>query len=1081
MGETDGRKTSVSRVLVIGSGPIVIGQAAEFDYSGTQACLALKEEGIHVILANNNPATIMTDPEAADTVYTEPLTLEVLTRIIARERPDGLLAGVGGQTGLNLAVELQEEGVLDTFGVKLLGTPVDSIRRGEDREAFKQAMASIGEPVPEGKTVSTVEEAVGFAAAIGYPVIVRPAYTLGGFGGGTARNRAELEQVARQGLAASPIGQVLVEESILGWKEIEYEMMRDANDTCIAVCNMENLDPVGTHTGDSIVTAPSQTLTDRQYQQLRSVACKVVRALGVVGGCNIQFALHPDTGEYRIIEVNPRVSRSSALASKATGYPIARLAAKLSIGYRLDECLNPVTGHTFASFEPALDYVVVKIPRWPFDKFPGADRTLGTRMKATGEVMALGRNLETALYKAIRSLDTDRFTLLSPEGRNVSDRELEHRLARPDDRRLFLLAEAYRRGWKEEKIHRLTLIHPWFLRKIRDMVALEVRLSSSGWEKVKDAELKEAKEKGIADAALAGWFGVSESEIRQRWKEKGWSPSYKWVDTCAGEFVAETPYYYSSWQGRDEVAAPEPGRRYLVLGAGPIRIGQGIEFDYCSVHAAESLRKQGAVSVVVNNNPETVSTDYATADRLYFEPLTVEDVIHVAEKEAIDGVLVQYGGQTAVRLIQGLEEAGLKVLGTSADTIDQVEDRHRFYALLQELGIPHIPGKTARTLSEARHAAEELGYPLLLRPSYVIGGQGMQVVRSRVQLEETMARFAEILPEKAYPILLDRFVEGIEVEVDAVTDGKDLVIPTLVQHVERAGVHSGDSLSILSAPDLTEKQKETVVEYTGRIAGNLSHAGLLNIQFVLNEEEVYVLEVNPRASRTVPVISKVTGVPMVEWATRVQLGEPLSSFAPVGVMKPISRWAVKGPVFSASKLPRVDPALGPEMRSTGEILGMGDTLEEAVAKVLPSAVGGKLPASLRGTRLLLSVADASKQELGEWIPDLAGRGVRLAATEGTAAYLRKTWDVPVEIVGPENWEGWFHEDGPSLILNLPTCGGQENRNGFRLRQLALEWQVPCFTSMDTFRWWIRTTNVRNPEEWSVVPLGTIKEKEAVLG
>lgn len=1069
----------VNSVLVIGSGPIVIGQAAEFDYSGAQACLALKEEGIRVILANNNPATIMTDPEAADTVYTEPLTAASLIRIIERERPDGLLATVGGQTGLNLAVELQEQGVLEQYGVRLLGTPIDSIRRGEDRNAFKEAMESIEEPVPKGKTVSTVEEALRFAEAIGYPVIVRPAYTLGGYGGGAAENPEQLERTARQGLAASPIGQVLIEESILGWVELEYEMMRDANDTCIAVCNMENLDPVGTHTGDSIVTAPSQTLTDRQHQLLRSVACKVTRYLNVIGGCNIQFAFHPETGDYRIIEVNPRVSRSSALASKATGYPIARLAAKLSIGHRLDECLNPVTGHTFASFEPALDYVVVKLPRWPFDKFPAANRALGTQMKATGEVMALGRNLETALYKAIRSLDQDRFTLLLDPDRKLTKEELQQRLTHPDDRRLFALAEAFRRGWSVKELHQLTAIRPWFLKRIQGMVFLELELAASDWDGITDEKLREAKEKGIADAALAQWLHVSEADLRARWKRNGWAPAYKWVDTCAGEFVAETPYFYSSWQGRDEVAFPEGKRRVLVLGAGPIRIGQGIEFDYCSVHAAKALKKQGIESVVINNNPETVSTDYATADRLYFEPLTVEDVVQVAEKEQVEGVLVQYGGQTAVRLIQGLEEARMNVLGTSADITDQVEDRQRFYTLLQKTGIPHIPGETARSLEEALQVAESLGYPLLLRPSYVIGGQGMQVVRNRKQLEQTIYRFAATLPKKAYPILLDRFVEGIEVEVDAVTDGEDLVIPTLVQHVERAGVHSGDSLSILSAPDLTEDQKRTVTDYTRRITRALQHRGLLNIQFVLDGDRVYVLEVNPRASRTVPVISKVTGIPMVDWATRVQLGEQLASFAPVDGWEPPSRWAVKGPVFSSTKLPGAEPALGPEMRSTGEILGIGDTLEEAMAKVLPTAVNGTLPEPVPGTRLLLSVNDAAKKELGAWVPELVRRGVSLAATAGTATTLCEQWDVTVETVSPENWADWFRRGGPSLILNLPTRGGVAERNGFRLRQLALEWQVPCFTSLDTFRWWIRIAGVREAKDPSVLPLYTSATEEVL--
>ncbi|OYD08077.1 carbamoyl-phosphate synthase (glutamine-hydrolyzing) large subunit [Paludifilum halophilum] len=1066
----------IQSVLVIGSGPIVVGQAAEFDYAGTQACLALQEEGLRVILANNNPATIMTDSEAADVLYMEPLNVDVLTRIIRQERPDGLLATMGGQTGLNLAVELQERGVLESFGVRLLGTPIDTIRRGEDREAFKRMMEAIGEPVPRGDTVSSVDEALRWAASAGYPVVVRPAYTLGGFGGGVAEDETELKRIARQGLAASPIGQILVEQSILGWKEIEYEMMRDEVDTCIAVCNMENIDPVGVHTGDSIVTAPSQTLTDRQYQRLRSVACQVIRTLKVVGGCNIQFALHPETGEYKIIEVNPRVSRSSALASKATGYPIARLAAKLALGYRLDECLNPVTGHTFASFEPALDYVVVKIPRWPFDKFPEGDRRLGTRMKATGEVMALGRNLETALYKALRSLDMDRFTLLSPECREWTVDELKGYLRRPDDQRLFALGEAFRRGWTVEEVNGLTGISPYFLYQLHGMVRLEQSLAEYRWETVPRSLLRQAKERGMADAALARIYGIPETKVRSRWADLGWKPSYKWVDTCAGEFVAETPYYYSSWQGADEVDAATGEFPVLVLGSGPIRIGQGIEFDYCSVHAAKALRKGGASSVVVNNNPETVSTDYATADRLYFEPLTAEDVLHVAEKEKVKGALVQYGGQTAVGLTRALEEGGLAVLGTSADSIDRVEDRDRFYAMLKQLEIPHIPGETVATGEAGLQAAERLGYPILVRPSYVIGGQGMQVVREEEELVRVLHSF---LDRKGDPLLLDRFVEGLEVEVDAVTDGKDVVIPTLIQHIERAGIHSGDSCSILGAPDLTEEQRQKVLEYTERIARFLSHAGLLNIQFVLDGGQVYVLEVNPRASRTIPVVSKVVGVPMVEWATRVQLGEALASFAPAGLMPPVEKWAVKAPVFSSLKLPGVEPALGPEMRSTGEVLGLGDTPEEAAAKVLPWAVGGELPRLEKGTSLLLSVADPHKRELIEILPALVENGVRLAATPGTAQAIRETGAAPVETVSPSRWDEWFRENSSKAVLNLPARGGNPETDGFQLRQKTLEWQVPCFTSLDTFQWWIRAAACREPDSWTVAPLKTTVIKEAM--
>ncbi|MEW9031146.1 MAG: carbamoyl-phosphate synthase (glutamine-hydrolyzing) large subunit [Planifilum fimeticola] len=1068
-------------VLVIGSGPIVIGQAAEFDYSGTQACLALREEGIRVILVNNNPATIMTDEEVADVVYSEPLTVDVLTRIIERERPEGLLATMGGQTGLNLAVELKERGVLDAFSVRLLGTPVETIRRGEDREAFKRMMKAIGEPVPESATVSAVEEAVRFAEGIGYPVVVRPAYTLGGFGGGFAEDEASLREIARRGLAASPIRQVLVEKSILGWKEIEYEVMRDSADTCITVCNMENIDPVGVHTGDSMVVAPTQTLSDRMVQRLRSVSCKVIRALKVVGGCNIQFAVHPETDEYAIIEVNPRVSRSSALASKATGYPIARLAAKLAIGYRLDECLNPVTGHTFASFEPALDYVVVKLPRWPFDRFPRGDRKLGTQMKATGEVMALGRNLESALYKAVRSLDMGRFSLIQPFARELSDDRLADRLRHPDDERLFLLAEAFRRGWELEDVRGMTGIAPFFLHKIRSMVQLEEELAEHTWETAPESLLVRAKEWGVADAHLSRLYGVPEREVRRRWERLERGPAYKWVDTCAGEFIAETPYFYSTWKGEDEVVPAEAERRVLVLGSGPIRIGQGIEFDYCSVHAAKALREMGIHSIVINNNPETVSTDYSTADRLYFDPLTVEDVYHVARKERVEGILVQYGGQTAVNLIRGLEEAGLPVLGTSAEVAAAVEDRKRFTDLLLKLDIPHIPGATASTRDEVLPLADRLGYPLLLRPSFVIGGQGMQVVHSREELAEVMDTFdAYSLSEKAFPLLLDRFLEGLEVEVDAVTDGRDVMIPVLIQHVERAGVHSGDSISLLPALDLTANQRDAIVEYTHRIARALPHRGLLNIQFIVQGDEVYCLEVNPRASRTVPVVSKVMGVPMVGWATRVQLGESLRSFAPTGLLPPPDVFAAKGPVFSAAKLPGVDPALGPSMKSTGEVLGLGDSPEEAVAKVLPSVAGSPLPRLGPGVTVGLSVADKAKPDLEGIVPDLLRRGVSLRATPGTARWIADRWGASVGELEPDEWTNWLRGEGAKMVLNIPGSGGDARRSGFRLRQACLGWQVPCFTSIDTFRWVIRTQEADRGHASPLLPLQAINRKERMM-
>jgi carbamoyl-phosphate synthase large subunit len=1070
----------VRSVLVIGSGPIVIGQAAEFDYSGTQACLALKEEGIRVILINNNPATMMTDPDVADVIYMEPLTVDVVTEIIKRERPDGLLATMGGQTGLNLAVALHEKGVLEQYGVRLLGTPIETIVKGEDREAFKQMMADIGEPVPRSLTVSTVEEAVAFAGEIGYPAIIRPAYTLGGFGGGIARDEAELREIARKGLSASPIRQILVEQSILGWKEIEYEVMRDHADTCITVCNMENIDPVGIHTGDSIVVAPSQTLTDRQFQQLRSVACKVIRALGVIGGCNIQFAVHPETGEYAIIEVNPRVSRSSALASKATGYPIARIAAKLAVGYRLDECINPVTGHTFASFEPALDYVVVKLPRWPFDKFPYGERKLGTQMKATGEVMALGRNLESAMYKAIRSLDMGLDALVLPQFADWSNEALAQGLKEADDRRLFLIGEAFRRGWSVEQVHQHTSITPFFLHKLQQMVELERQLAEHTWETVPDDLLKKAKEWGVADSWLARTWGVSENWLRARLQQNGWSPSYKWVDTCAAEFVAETPYFYSTWKGNDEVETASAERRILVVGSGPIRIGQGIEFDYCSVHTVKALKKWGICAVVVNNNPETVSTDYATADRLYFEPLTVEDVWHVAEKEMVDGVMVQTGGQTAVKLIQGLEKAGLRLYGTSSDAIDRVEDREKFYRWLNELEIPHIPGATAASHEEVFAMAEKLGYPLLLRPSYVIGGQGMMVVHSPDQLATVMATYDQYgVTEAAYPLLLDRFMEGIEVEVDAVTDGRDVVIPVVVQHVERAGVHSGDSISFLPAIDLSDAIRDRLIDYTERMARSLSHKGLLNIQFVIHDGVVRVLEVNPRASRTVPIVSKVTGVPMIEWATRVQMGEPLADFAPTGLLPPPPIVAVKAPVFSAAKLPGVDPVLGPNMKSTGEVLGMGSTPKIAMKKVLPLAVGAPLPELNSRTRVLLSVSDVKKHELGSLVRKLSSKGVSLYGTPGTARYILQQWGVEVKSLTEAEWTEWLKADGDKVVVNVATRGNDPKRAGYRLRRACLAWQVPCFTSLETFLWYVRIAKEPTSVEQALVPITATGWKEVV--
>ena len=1057
------KQPHIQKVLVIGSGPITIGQAAEFDYAGTQACLALKEEQIHVVLVNNNPATIMTDEEVADTLYLEPLTVESVTKIIARERPDGLLATTGGQTGLNLAIALNKAGVLQRYGVQLLGTPIRTIENSEDREMFKNMMEQIGEPVPASIIARDMETALSFAGETGYPLIVRPAYTLGGSGGGIARDEEQLRQIVRRGLKASPIHQVLVEQSIKGWKEIEYEVMRDVNDTCITVCNMENVDPVGIHTGDSVVVAPSQTLTDQQHQMLRSSALKVIRSLGVVGGCNIQFALHPETGEYAIIEVNPRVSRSSALASKVTGYPIARIAAKLSVGLHLDECVNPVTGHTYASFEPAVDYIAVKLPRWPFDKFPQGDRVLGTQMKATGEVMALERTFEAALMKAVRSLDVGQYGLLQPEHEALPDDVLQHRLECADDERLFLLGEAFRRGWSLEDVHRLTDIDPFFLFKLRTLVQTEQQLKQTAWQDVTGEELRKAKRLGFTATHLAGLFGVPAQAVRKRCEQAGFKPGYKCVDTCAAEFVAETPYFYSTWSGTDEVPVDAQGEKVLVAGSGPIRIGQGIEFDYCSVHGVKALKQMGIPSVVVNNNPETVSTDYATADRLYFEPLTADDVVAVARKEQVRGVLLQYGGQTAVKLVAELEAAGLPVLGTCREAIDLVEDRDRFYTLLQQLGIPHIPGVAVQNDHVLLEAAEQLGYPLLLRPSYVIGGQGMHIVHASEQLTALLKR--EAFAPQAYPLLLDRYLEGTEIEVDAVTDGRDVTIPLLIEHVERAGVHSGDSMAFFPAVDVSKVVQQQIVDYTERIARALPHKGMLNIQFVVWRGRVYVLEVNPRASRTAPVVSKVTGHPVLLWATEVQLGKRLSDVAPLGLLPRPAGCAVKAPVFSTAKLPGVDAAVGPNMQSTGEVIGLGSTAVEAMAKVLPWSVPGYTDGvwdDACGKRVLISIGDSKKEAALPLLKRLAKKGMDLLATPGTAETLRQnglhvhtcTWAEAREAVKAERVKA---------VVNIPTRSGEQTRDGFKLRETALQYNVPLFLTLEAVEWSLKVAANRPPD------------------
>jgi carbamoyl-phosphate synthase large subunit len=1048
----------IHKVLVIGSGPIVIGQAAEFDYAGAQACLSLKEAGVQVVLVNNNPATIMTDEQVADKVYLEPLTVESVTAIIAKERPDGLLPTLGGQTGLNLAVSLSEAGVLEKYSVELLGTPLAAIQNGEDRELFKQLMQQIGEPVPESDTVESVDAAIAFANSIGYPVIVRPAYTLGGAGGGIAEDEATLRKVAAGGIAASPIGQVLIERSVKGWKEIEYEVMRDANDTCIIVCNMENLDPVGIHTGDSIVVAPSQTLTDRQYQMLRSVSTKVIRSLGVVGGCNIQFALDPKSDRYVLIEVNPRVSRSSALASKATGYPIARIAAKLALGFGLDEVLNPITGYTYASFEPALDYIVVKIPRFPFDKFPLADRKLGTQMKATGEVMSIARNLEAGLLKAVRSLEQGCTHLSRPEMTTWSKEELSRSLQEATDIRLFVFAEAIRKGFTEQELHSLTGVDPFFLRSLRKIIDLEIELACCEGTELTEQLLLEAKRRGFADETIASLTGRTSAEIKGMRDQAGIAPTYKIVDTCAAEFDAQTPYYYSDWQGVDEVATLE-GRKVMVLGSGPIRIGQGIEFDYCSVHAAKSLQKNGIAAVVVNNNPETVSTDYETADHLYFEPLHVEDVLHIAEREQVEGVMVQFGGQTAINLAAKLEKAGLKVMGTSLSAIERAEDRELFYEMLRKLDIPHIPGKGVSSLEDATAIAEEIGFPVLMRPSYVIGGQGMVVVHGLTELAATINGWLNHPDSKTFfPLLVDKYVPGSEAEVDAVCDGESVIIPGIFQHVEKAGIHSGDSVALFPAPGLSDEIKQKIASYTEAIAKEMGAVGLINIQFVIDGSTVYVLEVNPRASRTVPITSKVTGIPMVQLAVQAQLGEKLANMGySTGLLPDIPFAVVKAPVFSTVKLNGVDPVLGPEMKSTGEVLGLGRSFAEAAGKAF--AFKDNFYGDWKAGHLVIaSLKDSDKQaEISKTLAQLQAEGGVLAATAGTAAWLQETGVTVSHVIENEaKLNELLQKDKAAFALITATIGNRHGRTGFALRGRLVQHGVPLFSAVETFDLYVKS-------------------------
>ncbi|OLC64655.1 MAG: carbamoyl phosphate synthase large subunit [Actinobacteria bacterium 13_1_40CM_4_65_12] len=1038
------------KVLILGSGPIVIGQAAEFDYAGTQACKALREEGITTVLVNSNPATIMTDEEVADRVYLEPLTVDAVERILARESPDALLPTLGGQTGLNLATELAAAGVLDRYGVRLLGAGIETIRKAEDRQAFKEMLGQIGEPVPLSRVCESIEQVMAFGDEIGLPVVIRPAYTLGGTGGGFVTNDAELRTIAQRGLDASPIHQVLVERSLWGWKEIEYEVMRDAADTCITVCNMENLDPMGVHTGDSIVVAPAQTLSDRDHQMLRSSAIRIIRALGIEGGCNVQFALDPASSAYYVIEVNPRVSRSSALASKATGYPIARVAAKVAVGRRLEEIRNEITGRTFAAFEPALDYCVVKIPRWPFDKFPAGDRRLGTQMASTGEVMAIERTFEAALIKAMRSLEQK-----APAAAELERSEL---IDQPNDRRLFALLHALRNGAEPGDLAARSHIDRWFI----DRMATITRLEKKG-------DVRELRRAGFSDAMIAALRGESVERS---------APTYKLVDTCAAEFEAATPYYYSCWEEESE-SDPATARTAIVIGSGPIRIGQGIEFDYCSVHAAWSLREAGVRAVLVNSNPETVSTDFDTSDRLYFDPLDVDATAQVAEVERAAGALVQFGGQTAINLADQLERRGVSILGSTVEAIDLAEDRRAFAAALDAIGIPQPVGGTTTSVEEALVIAERAGYPVLVRPSYVLGGRAMEIVHDRRELQRYMVWAIGAMPRGT--VLVDKYLQGDEVEVDAVTDGETVVIPGVMKHVERAGVHSGDSYAVYPAPGLERSELDDVVDYTVRIARHLRLRGLVNVQYVVHRGKVHVLEVNPRASRTVPFLSKVTGVPMVDMATRVMLGEKLAELGwSTGLVPPRDLVAVKAPVFSMNKLPAVDSYLGPEMKSTGEAIGIDRTLAAAMRKAFAASGVQVRP----GGAVLLTIADADKPEIFPIVSRLVQMGCRLVATEGTAKALRAAGFSP-RVVAKIGEEGPTVLDAITagevdLVINTMSniyadsseAGGPVFKDGFEIRRAAVERRIPCLTSLDTASALVESAStgpaeidVRTIDEW----------------
>lgn len=1039
-------KKDVKKVLVIGSGPIVIGQAAEFDYAGTQACRSLREEGIEVVLVNSNPSTIMTDTDIADRVYIEPITLPFVTEVIKKERPDALLATLGGQVGLNMAVQLSEAGILEKYHVELLGSSLHAIKHAEDRELFKEAMEDIHQPVAESDIFEELEPAMAFAEKIGYPVIIRPAYTLGGTGGGIAYDRYEMEEISNRGIKLSPINQILVERSVAGWKEVEFEVMRDGADNCIIVCAMENIDPVGVHTGDSIVVAPTQTLTDTQFQMLRTASLDIIRYLKIEGGCNVQYALDTRTNQYYVIEVNPRVSRSSALASKATGYPIAKVAAKIALGMTLDEITNAITKNTKACFEPTIDYVVVKFPRWPFEKFTLADRSIGTQMKATGEVMALDRTLEGALLKALRSLEVGEgyLHLKKLEGQSLYD--IKCLLHRIDNERIFVVAEALRRGVEAEEINRITKIDPFFIYKIQNIIAMERRLIKEGLTK---ESFKAAKRIQMPDEVIARFAEVSVKEIEAFKKGMEFRTHYKMVDTCAAEFEAQTPYYYSTYGAEDEVK-PQGENSVIVFGSGPIRIGQGIEFDYCSVHASWALRKAGKKSIVINNNPETVSTDFDTSDSLYFEPLTEEDVLKIIDKEKPEGVICQFGGQTAINLATPMAKRGIKIIGTSNEGIDMAEDRERFDTLMGQLGIARPRGCLVESIEEAMAKTVDLEYPLIVRPSYVLGGRAMQIVYDQGELRQYLKE--AVVASHEHPVLIDQYMVGREVEVDAISDGIDICIPGIMEQIERSGVHSGDSIAVYPTQHLSQEIIETITDYTHKIAMAMHVKGLVNIQFIVVGDKVYVIEVNPRASRTVPFMSKVTGIEMVEHAVRVSLGESLKEQGiPLGLVPPKPYVAIKAPVFSFSKLGLVEIKLGPEMKSTGEVMGIGKTYEEALYKAV---VAAHLTIPKKGN-ILVTVSDRDKKETAELAKGFVELGYHLISTVGTGAYFEKL-GIPVEIIKKihekgENCEKYLKSGKVDMVLNTISYGTQIEQEGYDLRRIAVELAIPCLTSLDTAR------------------------------